>query len=1341
MKLTNLLLVLMVFGIEPLSATSYFSFKKYQVEDGLSHNTVWCGIQDSYGFIWLGTSDGLNRYDGQGNKVYRNVLNDKFSLENNFVEALIEVGQDIWVGTNSGLYIYDRATDRFSYFDKTTQYGVYISSEIKKIVKAENGLLWIATLGQGFFIYDPQKDILTQNSIQTSFVWDICQDKNRKVYISSLQEGLLCFDENGHFLQSHKISLDASSPDSHKINCIRNIGDDIWVGTGSNLLSCLKGKTGVVENYCAGILNFGAVRCLLKYAEDEILVGTDNGLYLLDLRTKTFRRTDNPSDPRSVSDQTINGMMWDAEDALWVLTNLGGVNYMPKQTKRFDYYSPTYLTGALGSGKVVGPLCENKDGNIWIGTQSGLYFFNTTTRELSEYAVGGIANQNYDIRSLLLDGDRLWVGTYAEGLRVIDLRTGAVKVYTHSRGIPNTICSNDVLSLCKDRKGEIFVGTSWGLCRYNPATDNFVILPNIGSMISVVDTYEDMYNNLWIATSNSGVFCYNTVNGRWRHFQHEREDSTTITSNSVIKLFEDVKGTMWFGTNGGGLCSFEPKTESFIEFDPQNTILPNKVIYSIEQDQSGDFWISSNAGLFKINPVSKAHFRQFTINDGLQGNQFTAQSSLKSSGGKLYFGGINGFNGFEPERFTDNTYIPPVYVTDLRLPYLTDEQAVKQLLQLGKPFYMADQITLSYENNSFTIRFVALSFEDPTRNRYSYILKGVDKEWVMNSESNTASYTNLPPGEYEFEVRGSNNDQQWNEKPTSLRIVIAPPWWLSPIAYFVYILVFFGLAYWVGWRWNLHIKRKYKQRMEDYQTVKEKEVYKSKIGFFINLVHEIRTPLSLIRLPLEKLQESEHEGKEARYLSVIDKNVNYLLGITNQLLDFQKMESGALQLNLKKCDMKELIGDVYNQFTSSAELKGLKLSLTLPDDELTLMIDREKVSKILVNLMGNAIKYARTQIDLKVTVLNEHYEISVIDDGSGVPDTQKTKVFEAFYQRPDDEVAAATGTGIGLAFARSLAEAHHGSLRLEDNNRGGSSFILSLPLEELKTEEILDVIDVPSEVGEADEANCSEFSGKKFTVLLVEDNIDLLNLTSESLSVWFRVLKARNGREALEVLSRESIDVIVSDVMMPEMNGLELCGHVKSEIDYSHIPVILLTAKTTLESKIEGFECGADAYVEKPFSIKQLRMQIENLLKLRQAFHKLMASLAGNAHSNTADFALSQKDCEFVTKIQGVVSGQLADENFSIDTLAEEMHMSRSNFYRKIKALSGMSPNDYMKTLRMNRAAELMKSGVRISEVAEQVGFTSSSYFAKCFKTQFGMLPKEYIDQSQASGDNDMKEL
>lgn len=1323
-KLTSLFVFLLALCSDVLYAASDFSFKRYQVEDGLSHNTVWCTMQDKYGFIWVGTSDGLNRYDGRGNKIYRNDLNDDYSLGNNFVSSLLEVDDDIWIGTNNGLYIYHRSTDRFSFFKNTTEYGVFISSEVRKIIQAQNGLIWIATLGQGLFMYDPVKEELSQNSVWTSFIWDLCQGRDRKIYVSSMQEGLLSFDEKGKYLQSFPVLSDKNLA-NQKINSLLSIGGEIWFGVGTNMLGCYSERDKTLETYDTSAFNFGAILCLLKYEGNELLLGTNDGLYLFDRVRKSFRRGDNLLGMRKLSDPTINAMMWDAEGTLWVMTNSGGVNYMPKQMRRFEYFSPADLTG---SGKEIGPLCENEDGNIWVGTRNGLWLFDVRTRSFTEYKLGKNPMMEYDIRSLLLENNCLWVGTYSEGLHVVNLATGAVRTYKHSRDIPNTICSNDVLSIYKDKKGDVFVGTSWGLCRYNPVADNFVTITNIGSMISVMNIYEDSYDNLWIATANNGVFRYNTSNGHWKHFEHVRGEPTTITSNSVISIFKDVRGTMWFGTNGGGLCSFSREKQAFTDFDPQNTILPNKVIYSIEQDQSGDFWVSSNAGLIRINPIAKEHSRLFTMNDGLQGNQFTTHSSLKTSKGVIYFGGINGLNAFEPREFTDNKYSPPVYVTDITLPNVADEQAVKKLLHLEKPLYLSSRVQLSYENNSFTIRFVSLSYEEPGQNECAYILKGVDKEEIVTS-GNTASYTNLPPGEYEFVVRGSNNDRHWNNQPTSLWIVVTPPWWRSNIAYAVYTLLLLGMAFYTGWRWNRHIKIKYKRRMEDYQTQKEKEMYKSKINFFINLVHEIRTPLSLIRLPLEKLQEQRHEGKEARYLSVIDKNVNYLLGVTNQLLDFQKMENGALQLALKKCSIKELVSDVYSQFTSPAELKGIDLVLTLPEQDLVSMVDRDKISKILVNLVGNAIKYARQYIELKLVTGEEGYEIWVSDDGIGVPDAQKLKIFEAFYQLPGDQVAAASGTGIGLAFAKSLAQAHNGNLYLENNNGGGSSFILSLPIKEWE-EDGADIVELYTESEEVSEEETSEFSGKKFTVLLVEDNVELLNLTRESLLVWFRVLKAANGLEALTILEQESVDVIVSDVMMPEMDGLELCRRVKSNIDSSHIPVILLTAKTTLESKAEGLECGADVYVEKPFSIRQLHMQIENLLKLRQSFHKLMANLSGSAgHISNGEFAMSQKDCEFVARIQEVVAEQLADENFSIDTLAEQLHMSRSNFYRKIKALSGASPNDYLKTLRMHKAAELIMDGTRISEVAAQVGFVSSSYFAKCFKTQYGVLPKDYTGQ------------
>lgn len=385
------------------------------------------------------------------------------------MQALFEEeNHNIWVGTNWGLYIYDREYDRFTYFDKKTRYGVFISSEIKKIIKSESGLIWIATLGQGLFVYNPQTDVLTQNSLQTSFVWDVCENNSGHIYASSLQEGLLCFDENGKFLQSYPLLSAGNNPDNYRINCLLDIRSDIWFGAGSNLLYCLNERTGNLDCYNASHLNFGAIRCLLNYSETELLVGTDNGLYLFDLHDKNFSRIDNPSDPRSLSDQSINAMMRDAEGGIWVLTNLGGVNYLAKPTKRFDYYPPVYRDGGVAAGKVVGPFCENAAGDIWVGTRDGLCFFDVSTHQLTAYPIGGGVDKKYDIRSLLLDGERLWIGTYAEGLKVLDLRTGHVKSYNHLQDTPNTICSDDVLAVYKDRSGDIFVGTSWTVSLQSP---------------------------------------------------------------------------------------------------------------------------------------------------------------------------------------------------------------------------------------------------------------------------------------------------------------------------------------------------------------------------------------------------------------------------------------------------------------------------------------------------------------------------------------------------------------------------------------------------------------------------------------------------------------------------------------------------------------------------------------------------------------------------------------------------------------------------------------------------------------------------------------------------------
>lgn len=572
-------------------------------------------------------------------------------------------------------------------------------------------------------------------------------------------------------------------------------------------------------------------------------------------------------------------------------------------------------------------------------------------------------------------------------------------------------------------------------------------------------------------------------------------------------------------------------------------------------------------------------------------------------------------------------------------------------------------------------------------------------------------------------MKGANNDGLWNDRTASLRIIITPPWWLSIPAYITYALALFFIIGYITYRWRMHVKRKYHQMMEDFRITQDKEIYKQKISFFINLVHEIRTPLSLICLPLEKLRDGKIE-EHGKHLTLIEKNVSYLLEITNQLLDFQKIENKKMKLDLKRHDINAIIKDIAEQFKDAASIKGLELFVSLPAPEMEAIVDNDIIRKIMVNLMSNALKYAASMIELSLKESDGHIVICVSNDGPRIPEGQKEKIFQIFYQIPDDKKQM-PGTGIGLAFSKSLAESHQGTLSVENLPSSGCSFILSLPLKRA-TEKLPETESHPE--SEGFEPDLPQTKNKRHTVLIVEDNIELQNEIREALEQWYKVYTAGNGKEALEKLeTNDATDVIVSDVMMPEMDGIEMCRHIKTNLTYSHIPIILLTAKTNLESKTEGMENGAEVYMEKPFSIKQLHNQIENLLKLRLAFHELMLRSAGTTHETPiSEYIQSECDITFMKEVDTALTKHLDEESFSVDNLADAMNMSRTNFYRKLKMLTGMAPNIYIKNFRLNQAAELLAQNMRINEVMLRVGFMAPSYFAKCFKAKFGKLPKEY---------------
>lgn len=1052
------------------------------------------------------------------------------------------------------------------------------------------------------------------------------------------------------------------------------------------------------------------------------MLGTNNGIFIYNIEDKSvssFKYADNI--PKDVN-LCVNNFINDNEGGTWILTERSGIIHISPRKKQFDN---CFIAG----DNIVNSFCQGFDHNkVWIGTQKGLYLYDIQTKDLKEYLISD-SNNKYDIRTLCASEGELWIGTASNGLKVIRLSDKKIKSYTHSYNTPNTVLSNNIQKIQKCRDGEIYIGTNWGLCIYNPSLDNFRPETSVGAMVSITDIYEDSRNNVWIGTATGGIYRRDKNTNRWTHYEYDAKKLLSLPGNSITSIFEDRNGNLYIGTNGSGLCLFDYKNEHFIKLT-NNEELFSSVISSIQQDTDGSLWVSTASGLCRIDPLHKSNYKYFTYRDGLKRSYYAERSSFCAYDGTLFFGGTSGFNTFMPSHFKNNTFTPPVYITDIEFARTESNTEVYHKIKKHNSLYLTKEIKVPYDYNSFTIFFSALSYTDPEKNLFSYKMEGLDEEWSNNIKNTSVTYRNLTPGKYCFLLKGANNDGVWNGKIAKLHILITPPWYMSIWAYCIYSILLVSIIVYTLTRREKYLKDKYSKSLIKYREEKEKELYKNKVNFFINLIHEIRTPLTLIKLPLDSLvNASLTDEVRNKYLSVMNKNVNYLLGITNELLDFQKMESGEIKLSLAMNDIVQLTYEICQQFAGSAEIRGIELYEKTPANlHINVLIDRDKIDKILVNLLSNAMKYTSSQIIITINTDNNNVYICVEDDGPGIKEEEKEKIFQVFYQSSGHKLAP--GTGIGLAYARTLAESHHGTLTVKDSNLGGAAFILSIPLyKECAIEkESTSLTDIEIDNNENSTVD-DKLLQKTHTVLLVEDNPELLDMESSSLNKWFNVLKANNGIQALKIIENHDVDIVVSDVMMPIMDGLELCSKIKENISYSHIPVVLLTAKTLPEAKVEGFISGADAYMEKPFTIMQLCMQIRNLLKLRNLFQQHISSHINDKKSTNSEYpegAVTPKDIEFLKKMDEKIDISLSNEKFSIDSLAADMNMSRSNFYRKLKSLSGMSPNDYLKNYRLNRAAQMLMEGYRITEVFEQTGFCSSSYFAKCFKAKYGVLPKDF---------------
>jgi signal transduction histidine kinase/ligand-binding sensor domain-containing protein/CheY-like chemotaxis protein/AraC-like DNA-binding protein len=1338
-------LFLLLFICATTAGADTFRFVRYNVSNGLASNTVRAITGDSRGFIWMGTDNGLHRFDGSSFKSFHDIPGDSTGLGCNYIYSLYEDQEKrLWIGTANGVYRFLPENEQFQFLDARTEKGVRINTQITSVSGDKQGRIWISSLGQGVFSYHAGTHTLQQYAegaederyaLASNQICFLYIEGDGTIWAASRQEGVALHRRtpgSDRFLPY----LPEEFPEVFPVYAMAETGGYLWLGSWTGGLYRLHKPTGGIKRYLIPRNNSGAnhIHSLQAYGNNKLLVGSDDGLHYFDIQTEDYTLiAADRQRSGGLSDKFIYPIYQDREGGLWIGTYYGGINYLPPRKGNIEGYMHSIHTNSI-QGNIISCFCEDPKGNVWIGSDDGgLSYFDIRSKTFTNYMpLQGKKGLSYhNIHALYLENNQLWIGTYTGGLNVLDLETGQFEWYGHVANDAHSLDNSSVYSIYKDTDGHLWIGTMSGLLWYDRENDHFIRMKHTGyTTIAIAD---DGRRNVWFATGGGGLYAYSLDTRQWRHYLHREDVGTSIPSNEVNCLCLDKNNRLWIGTDRG-LCVYDEQTEGFIRV-PLHT--PSSYICSIIEDDDY-LWLTTTNGLVRYLPENSS-WRILTQSDGLQSDQFMSNAALQASSGKMYLGTVNGFNVIEPRSISQNQYVPPVYITNLLL--FNKNESITANGVLNRSIEYTDEITLSHKQNMFSLEFASLSYSMPSKNQYMYRLEGFDKDWHKVNNQRKATYTNLPAGRYLFRVTASNDDGVWNSEGASLAIVVQPPLWRSFRAYLLYLSLTLGAAIFLLYNNRKRTERRHQRKMQQLHAEKEKEIHEARMKFFTFIAHEIRTPLSLIIGPLEKITENSSSLPETvrGALNVIERNSRRLYTLVDQLLDFQKAEQGAFTIHLACVNMYDLLYGIYLRFKPLVEQNGILFELCIPDRSMQAMADAEALTKIVSNLLSNALKYARKKMTLSSHIGNQHLYIEVEDDGCGIPENEQKKIFAPFYQIADNNPG---GTGLGLSLVRLLVDAHHGMVEVNSEPGKGSVFVVSLPLSPIQANECAPAIPdrtlkevVPEEEPVLQAAAYAPEEGDGIPhhpiLLIVEDNSEMLDFLCQTFEREYVILPAKHGKEGLEWLRNKTVDLIVSDVMMPVMDGIAFTQEVRKNILCSHIPVILLTAKTDNESKIAGIRAGADIYVEKPFSPHVLKTQIECLLAsrltLRRKFSEMpfmpLNSIAGN-----------EADESFLSRMNEIIEKNIPNVNFTIDTLAGQLCVSRSALFMKIRKQTDMTPSDLIRVIRLKKAAELLMSNTyRVNEICYRVGFTNPSYFSKCFQKQFGTLPKDFRDSVNPS--------
>jgi len=1305
------ILVCLLFLSTTIFSQEYY-FKHYKVENGMSNNSVLASIQDKDGFLWFGTKDGLNRFDGYHFKTFRSGSNPKTSLGINYIQSLHEFKNYIWVGTDKGMYSYDKKLEKFTFLNEA------INNRINDIDNDLKNNLWFISIGTLVKYNVDTKETAMFDGRNSFYATSITCDKNGIIWASSYDD-LYRYSEATQSFDKIKVQLPGST---FSISAIYSLdANSVLIGTRDHGIYKYNVSTGKTVPFINGTEKPIFVR-QFKRNNNELWIASESGVYIYNLQHKTIRNLrKSPSDPYAISDNAAYCITIDKENGVWIGTYFGGVNYHQKQYDQFKKYFPRKSENAI-VGSAVREIHKDNQENLWIGTEdAGINKFNLKTKKFINYQPDGTKSglSFYNIHAVLPRGNKVWIGTFEHGLDVMDANSG--KIIKHYDQTTSNFRSDFIVTFYETPEKKLYVITSIGIYLYDEINDTFNICSNFSDTTHYTCMFRENNGNLWAGSYRDGLFYYNPKTKEKVVYKHDFNNGKSISNDFITSIFQDQQNNLWIATENG-LNLFDKRKKEFKKFTTKDGF-PSNVIYSVLQDEKQDLWITTSKGLVKFNHKTKS-IKIFSTANGLLSDQFNYSSAFKNSNGDMYFGNLNGMISFNPKNFSPYKYNPPIFITGLQINN-QDVEVNEEDSPLDESVSYIKKITLKNYQSNFNIDFASLSYTAPELTQYWYKLDGISDDWVYLNKNNKVFFTELPSGNYKFRVKSLSASGIWS-KEAVVEITILPPFWASSYAFFFYFLLISGCLYWLLRRYHRMNIKENNQKIANLNNEKEKEIYHAKIEFFTNVAHEIRTPLTLIKSPLESLLKKTYESPEILpNLSIMEKNTSRLLNLVNELLDFRKTEMEALGLTFVETNISLLVKHLQSEFTPLIEEKNINLKLELGEKNIYAFVDEEAIRKILSNLINNAIKYAEREVIITMFRDESSLEFIVKNDGNLIPKGLKSKIFEPFFRILG--TGNQTGTGIGLSLAHSLTELHNGTLKLQFIDVNMNTFVLKLPLRQ-ESEFHLYKDNSETALKENIEELENEIVAKnvKTHILVVEDNLELLNFMGKEVGKEYKVFKATNGEEALKVIHNETIHIVISDITMPIMDGIELCDRIKSNIESSHIPVILLTALSAIQSRIQGLESGADAYISKPFSMDFILAQIDNLLSNRR---HVMEYYASSPLSHLKSIAHNKIDEEFIKKLDDIIDQNMSDTNLSVESLADILHMSRSTLYRKIKDISNLSPNELINNARLKKAAELLLSGkYKVYEISEIVGYNSQSSFSRNFQKSFSMSPSEFIN-------------